>query len=173
MRKALPAKTLLPKIYTVLKERHRLHFTAGYTLVELIAVLALLGVMTALAVPRFTTLPYWHLEAASRRMAGDLRLLRQEAINSGGQYKAEFYIHLNRYTLTLPQGRRHVYLPDTVQFEGNTTFSGLPPAVHFNYLGRPSSGGTVILKTGDSLRYIIVAPVTGRVRISRTPPQNW
>ncbi len=146
----------------------------GFVLVELIAVLALLSLLAALAVPRLNFLTSsWHLDTASRQLASELRLLRQEAVKSGNQCKAEFYIYLNRYTLTTPQGKRHVYLPDTVTFEGSTTFSGLPPTLTFNSLGRPGSGGTVILKSGNAKRYIIITPVTGRIRVSLEPPQNW
>jgi len=145
----------------------------GYTLIELLAVLALLGLVASMTIPRFTTLSHWQLEAASRRMAGELRLLRQEAIGTGIQYRMEFYVHVNRYTLNRSGRREWVDLPQGVFFEGNTTFSGTPPSVHFNHLGRPGSGGTIILKSGDSRRYVIVAPVNGRVRISRTPPQHW
>ena len=145
----------------------------GYTLIELLTVLALLGLVASLSIPRLTALPHWQLEAVSRRMAGELRLLRQEAIGSGITYRMEFYVHVNRYTLNRSGKREWVDLPQGVIFEGNTTFSGMPPSVSFNHLGRPGSGGTVILRSGDYRRYVIVAPVTGRVRISRTPPQHW
>ena len=155
------------------QELSSLQNKGGYTLLEMLAVLSLLAILAGLALPRFTSMPYWQLDAASRQMAAELRLLRQAAINCGGKQRAEFYIYLNRYTLDTPGGRRHLYLPKEVQFEGTTTFNGLPPAVQFNCLGRPSSGGTVVLKSGAGRRYIIVTPVTGRVRVSRDPPQNW
>lgn len=145
----------------------------GYSLIELLAVLVLLGLVASLAMPRLGGLPHWQQEATSRRMAGELRLLRQEAIGSGITYRMEFYVHVNRYTLNRSGKREWVNLPQGVSFEGNTTFSGMPPSVSFNHLGRPASGGTVILRSGDYRRYVIVAPVTGRVRISRSPPQHW
>lgn len=146
---------------------------AGYTLIELLAVLVLIGLLGALAVPRFTAQPHWQLEAASRRMAGDLRLLRQEAVHAGELCRVEFYIYADRYLLTLPDGPQRVDLPAGVSFDGTTTFSGTPPVLQFNHLGRPGSGGTVILKAGEDFRYIIVTPVTGRVRVSRSQPEHW
>lgn len=146
----------------------------GYTILELLAVLSLLGLLTALAVPRFSSQQQWQLETASRRLAAEIRLLRQEAINSGETCKMEFYVNINRYTLTLPEGRRHVYLPEGISYVGTTTFSGRPPVLEFTSLGRPGTGGgTVTLDGGGQRRFVIVTPVTGRVRVSRTPPENW
>ena len=146
---------------------------AGYTLIELLAVLALLSLLTALAVPHFADRSQWHLDIASRRMAADLRLLRQTAINSGISCRVDFYIYHNHYTLRLPEGSRSVNFREEVQFDGTTTFDGTPPVLSFNHLGRPHRGGTIILKTSNAYRYIIVTPVTGRVRVSQTPPQHW
>lgn len=163
---------MLPQHNAVVKEC-RPFCPGGYTLIELLAVLALLGLVASLSIPRLTALPHWQLETASRRMAGELRLLRQEAISQGRPCRMEFYVHVNRYTLNRSGSRDWVDLPQEVIFEGNTTFPGLPPSVQFNHLGRPGSGGTIILRSGDYRRYVIVAPVTGRVRISRTPPLHW
>ncbi len=132
-----------------------------------------MGVLSALAIPRITLQANWQLEVISRRMAADLRLVRQSAIFYGEPCRIDFYIHMNRYTLKLPDETQQVDLPEGVSFDGNTTFPGKPPTIQFNSLGRPSSGGTVILKAGKTYRYIIVTPVTGRVRISRIPPQHW
>lgn len=150
-----------------------LYGVAGYTLIELLAVLAILSLVTTLAMPRFTSQHHWQLDSASRRMAADFRLLRHSAIFYGETCRVDFFIHVNRYEMRLPDERQRVDLPGEVEFLGNTTFSGTPPALRFNNMGRPSSGGTVILKAGNARRYIIVTPVTGRVRISRNPPQHW
>ena len=129
--------------------------------------------LSTLVIPRFTVQSNWQLEVITRRMAADLRLLRQSAIFYGEPCRVDFYIHMNRYTLKLHDDIQRVNLPGEVSYDGNTTFPGSPPALQFNSLGRPSSGGTVILKAGNAHRYIIVTPVTGRVRISRIPPQHW
>ncbi len=164
--------TLFRHVYTLGKQGS-VRCSAGYTLIELLAVLALFSLIATLAVPRFMSQNHWQLEAASRQMAADFRLLRQSAINYGEPCRVDFLVYINRYDLRLPDGRQRIYLPRAVEFKGNTTFSGSPPKLQFNNMGRPSSGGTVILKAGDARRYIIVTPVTGRVRISRTAPQQW
>lgn len=145
----------------------------GFTLLELLAVLALLVVLAAVALPRAGDLSRWRLKGAARILAGNLRLARQEAI-AGGYNKVVFYVYNNSYELCFSQKNSTVELPQGISFEGLTTFPGKPPSLHFNMLGHPSSGGTVILKTlGGEKIYIIMTPVTGRIRISREPPEHW
>jgi hypothetical protein len=54
----------------------------------------------------------------------------------------------------------------------NTNFTN--NRVNFNPNGSPSMGGTVTLKNkrGKEL-YVIMTPVTARVRVSPDPPENW
>ncbi|MCX6088854.1 MAG: prepilin-type N-terminal cleavage/methylation domain-containing protein [Candidatus Atribacteria bacterium] len=40
--------------------------------------------------------------------------------------------------------------------------------LYFYPTGTPSSGGTITLRVKDRLKYVIITPVTGRVRISDT-----
>lgn len=147
---------------------------AGVTLIELLAVLAILAILISVAWPRFPAASGKNLEGTARTLATHLRYVQQEAIISGKGCSIAFYVFHNSYRLQLPEGNERVYLPEGISFEGNTSFPGNPPSIHFNNLGRPSSGGTVILKCkNDELIYIIVAPVNGRVRISSTPPEGW
>lgn len=146
----------------------------GFTLLELLAVLALLSVLAAVTLPAAGTLSRWKLDGAARILAGNLRLARQEAIASGYNSKVVFYIYTNSYELRLSQKKSTVDLPRGVSFKGLTTFPGKPPSVHFNMFGHPSTGGTVVLKSSDGEKiYIIMTPVTGRIRISRDPPEHW
>ncbi len=146
----------------------------GFTLIELLAVMAIAALFAAVLWPRVPVHGRWKLETAARNLAGDLRLIRQAAITSGEFCRIEFYIYAQSYELRLPGNEREVYLPEGVYFEGFPTFQGDPPYVHFNMLGRPSGGGTVILKSREGHKlYIIVTPVIGRVRVSLEPPQHW
>ncbi len=151
--------------------------SGGFTLVELLAVMAIISLFAGLLLPRLDISARWKLEAAAHNLRSDLRLLRQEAITSGEECLVKFLIKTERYQLLLPENRQlFINLPEGIYFEGLTTFGGNPPVAAFNNLGHPcrSGGGTVVLKSekGDKL-YVIVLPVTGRVRVSRNPPANW
>ncbi len=159
-----------------LKESGSRRNRKGFTFLELVIVLALFGVILAIALPRLPSLSRRQLETAARKMAGDLRLTRSEAISSGEICKVKFFVYGDCYLLILTEKNQSVHLPEGIHFSGLTTFlteNGVP-FVHFNALGRPSGGGTAILQSQDGdERYIIVTPVTGRVRIANEPPQHW
>ncbi len=149
----------------------------GFTIIELVIVMALFGAILAIALPRLTSISRWQLEGAAGKMAGDLRLARSEAIFSGKVCRVTFFIYSGLYRLTLAENNQMIQLPEEIFFQGQTTFAtddSDNPFVYFTALGRPSRGGTVILESrnGDK-RYIIVTPVTGRVRISKDPPSHW
>lgn len=58
----------------------------GFTLVELIVAIALLAILTTLAVPSFTeTLRGWRRDSATRELASSLNLARSESIKSSRQ----------------------------------------------------------------------------------------
>lgn len=146
----------------------------GFTLIELLAVLAIISLCAAMLWPSVPVHGYRKLETAARGLADDLRLIRQAAITSGEPCRIDFYRYAQYYELHLPGKKQTVYLPEGICYGGIPSFAkssaGLP-FVHYNTLGNPSGGGTVILKSakGDKL-YIIVTPVIGRVRISSEPP---
>ncbi len=149
----------------------------AFTLIELLYVLVLLGLMVALAAPAVQGLGQkYNLEIAAITMATEMRKAQQRAITAGCGQILEFVAeHRYRitdgkteetYYVTLPEGvtRRAVNFPmsDNIRF------------LRFNYNGSPSSGGTVTLaNTSGAVRYVIVTPATGRVRISEEPPEHW
>ena len=146
----------------------------GFTLLEVIVVLSLLAVLVSLAVVTVAPLEHLKLQAAAHEMAGHLRNARQDAIASGQHSEIVFFIYATCYSLRLNDENRCIELPKGVQFKGKTTFPGTPPSVFFNPMGRPSRGGTIILQSSSGeRRYVIMTPVTGRVRISKEPPADW
>ena len=56
---------------------------SGFTLIELVMVLAIIGLITAIAAPRYAaSLARYRAESAARRVAADLALARREAAAS-------------------------------------------------------------------------------------------
>lgn len=145
----------------------------GFTLLELLCVLALIGILSSIIMPRLISLANWKLEGTARAMATDIRLVQQEALVHGESAEIFFLGSHNCYQLRLPEGSRMVYFPEEVSYKGATSFS-TDPFLKFTELGTPAGGGgTVTLQTSNgSKMYVIVTPVTGRVRVSKTPPST-
>jgi len=68
---------------------------AGFTLVELTLVVALLGLLLGLVVPRLPVIGENRLDAAARRIAGTVRYLYNEAALSGREHRLTFNLDSN------------------------------------------------------------------------------
>lgn len=150
----------------------------AFTLVELICVITLLGIIILIAAPALSGRASGRdLELTARTMAMDMRKSQQKAITTGWTQIIEFrrsagdYVLIDgktseRVIVKLPEGIRYV----TINFPETNRV----PRLFFRYTGAPNQGGTVSLENEkDDMYYIIVAPATGRVRISQTPPESW
>jgi general secretion pathway protein H len=136
--------------------------------------MALIALTTTIIVPSFSgVLASFKVNADTRKMASVLKLARQEAIMTGQPRTVVFYPGIQKYKIN---GESTYLLSPGVNFIGTTTFpkggNGLP-SCGFSPSGAPSSGGTVTLGNGSEKLYLIVNPVAGRIRISKTPPENW
>jgi prepilin-type N-terminal cleavage/methylation domain-containing protein len=151
---------------------------AGFTLVELLCVIALLGMIISLAAPAMTAVGgSRNLELAARSMAMDMRRTQQRSITAGWTQRIEFRIYNNDYRIK--DGKtgavERISLPEGVSYRSvNFPTDGGYHVLSFNRSGAPNRGGTVALANASGeLIYIIVTPATGRVRISESPPDNW
>lgn len=147
---------------------------AGITLVELLIVVSLLAVMSAVAIPVFRQAGTWALRAAATELAVRVRESRQQAIADGQNCYVIFYMYNGMVKLESPQGSEWVKLPQGITFAANNfplVVDGRP-TLYFRYTGAPNRGGHVALRDqrGNKL-YVIVTPVTGRVRTDSSPPR--
>lgn len=131
--------------------------------------------MLAIAIPTVSGLnEKWRLEEAAWRLASDMRLARQLAITTGKNTRFEFRWQANDYRMFLPVEKTTVKLPEGISYT-HTSFTLVGGVCGFSIssLGAPSSAGTVGFKNrrGGKL-YVIIAPATGRVRVSPEPPED-
>jgi prepilin-type N-terminal cleavage/methylation domain-containing protein len=152
----------------------------AFTLVELLCVVALLGLLAMIAMPAVQDVGRRRpLEIAARSLATDMRRCQQTAIVSGSGRCLEFLLYSNIYHYRIKNcstsETERISFPEGITYRSATfPTSGGIPRLRFNPDGAPNAGGTVVLqnKRGDIL-YVIITPATGRVRISDKPPDHW
>ncbi|KYO65837.1 GspH/FimT family protein [Thermovenabulum gondwanense] len=142
---------------------------SGFTLIELLIIIAIFAIITTLALPRFeSTLENFKLNLAGQQVARHIALAREKALSEGVTVRLIFDLHSkdNYQILVSIQGSKFV-LPPGVKFS-YTNFPG--NTLEFYPSGVPSQGGTVAISGKYKTYYVIVTPVTARVRIGDSPP---
>ena len=148
----------------------RLH--RGFTLVELLTTMLVLGILATAAVPSFvSSLMYHRVESAAVRLKRDLELARQTAVTRSTSCSLDFTT-ATAYTISNLESLDHVGLPYSVDLAGpphgvqvtSVDFSGTN-TVTFNGYGTPSSDGTVVLRAGTHQRQVEL-DVQGHVVVS-------
>jgi general secretion pathway protein H len=139
--------------------------TRGFTLIEMLVVLLVIGMALTVVPSLLSSLPGARLRAAADDMALTLKALRTRAIDSGTD-DALLIDPATRSYATLPNGARHAF-PAAVDAVDVTTAGSLPGggAVLFRFFADgTASGGTIRLHAGDRVAGIAVDWLTGRVR---------
>lgn len=108
-----------------------------------------------------------HLEEVARELAWDLRTAREEAILAEEVQIVSFYPNSNFYKRN---DGTTVKLDEQVSYAVSFT----EKRCCFAPSGAPAGGGTIAIKNKqNTIMYVIVNPVAGRVRISSEPPADW
>lgn len=159
----------------------------GFTLIELMIVIVIVGIAAAIAVPMMSSAASFQVRAAANMVAADLEYAKSLAISRGRPYSVVFNVGNESYQIVDQNGAAIVnpitkdpsYVVDfrsdgrldrvdiaTASFDGTN-------AVKFNYLGSPFNGsdadlnsGSVTLRAADATKTITVEPVTGYISVS-------
>ena len=151
---------------------HSINRTKGFTLIELMVVVGIISLLLGLGINGLDYLIQWNkLNTAAALLSSELKNSQSRAFYEGVWYKIEFQPTYERYKIFKEtELERKVQLENIDLFHTNFTDN----RVRFLPSGSPSMGGTVTLKNKrGKIIYVIMTPVTARVRVSPNPPENW
>jgi len=151
---------------------HSTNCTKGFTLIELMVIVLVICLLLGISINGLNHLIQWSkLNKAAALLSSQLKNIQSMAFYEGVYYKMQFWPALDRYRVyKQTELVEDIILEDVTLFNTNFTDNNL----YFYPSGVPGQGGTVTLKNKiGKILYIIMTPVTARVRVSTEPPENW
>jgi type II secretion system protein H len=149
--------------------------TRGFSLVEVLVVIAILAVVLAIAAPNFTAYrDNTNLREAARSISSDMQLAKQRAVSESRNYLINFDEAANTYTLQQETAPNLIIYTKTVG-AGNTAIKilGTPtfPSgnVTFQSRGTSTFGSLQLKNDRRPLVATISTQITGRVRVEYAP----
>jgi len=152
--------------------KHSNSHNKGYTLIGLMVVVGIISLLLAFSINALDNLQQWNkLSTAAALLSSELKNTQSRAFYEGVYYKLQFWPTLDRYRIyKKTELYKDIQLEDIDLFNTNFTNNNL----YFYPNGVPGQGGTVTLKNKrGKVLYVIMTPVTARVRVSPSPPENW
>jgi prepilin-type N-terminal cleavage/methylation domain-containing protein len=147
----------------------------GWTLLELLVVLGIMGILTSLALPSLQgMLAHYRLEGAVQGLVSDLRLARQTAIAERVPILMKLDPDLDRYTLEREGSPDQPIIPVRDYRDPNQGYYGID-LVHstkgdrlvFSPRGTTNSWTTILLRSAMGEEQQITLIATGRVKRSK------
>lgn len=147
--------------------------TRGFTLVELVLVIAIMSIAAAIASPRYAnSLRRYHLDAAAKRIAADIEHVGAYAKARSAPQTVVFDVAGCGYSsvgLQSPDRRQANYAVNLAKEPYRVTlvsadFGGSATATFTGY-GTPAGAGSVVVGAGSEGRRISLDAITGKASI--------
>lgn len=151
---------------------------AGFTLVELMVVLVVLAIVSAVVVPHAIQASDMEALSAARVLSADLQYAQDMAITTQQDVTVTFNVAASSYTLSNASGplihpiNKTDYVTAFATQRGfgevriQSASFGSDAFVTFDEVGSPSAGGSVQLQAGAYTCQVDVAATTGKVTVS-------
>lgn len=148
---------------------------AGFTLTEIVIVIAVLGLLAAVGVPSYLRyLPKYRLRSAARDLYSNLHLAKMAAIKTNQKSRVNYRVNPDQYTVSLL--KKTVILKDYgsgVKFEGPNKKTFAVDTITFNSRGT-SNSGYAYLSNSWNTDYYRVGPLTsGAIKLQRWSKGAW
>lgn len=145
----------------------------AYTIVELVMVIAIIGIVAGLAMPRFSSAVNSNrADVAARRVAADLAMLRLAARASSTSTTVTFSTTDNTYAMTgvsrTTGATQTVSLSSFPYYCKVSLASGTTASLTYNQYGVPTANLTVYLDCGKFRRTVTVDTTSGTPTLSAT-----
>ena len=144
----------------------------GYTLIEIVVVLAIVVVLWAVAAPRYgNSLCRYRAEQAARRIAADLLLARSQAKMTSKTRTLTFNTSGGTYSMDV-QGLAASSTQYSVNIAGDPYYASFASvsfnntsAVTFDQYGSCDNSGTIVVQCGGVQNTITVESTAGKVTV--------
>jgi|CXWL01.1.fsa_nt_gi prepilin-type N-terminal cleavage/methylation domain-containing protein len=152
----------------------------GFSMVELFCVVVIIGILSAMAVPRFgNSIALHSADAAARRIAADIELARRHALTTSTSQTVRLQSgKLANYTLVGVPHPNHPRQPYTVSLAKDCYGVGLESydvggdlELVFDMYGVPDSAGQLVIRIGAHTRTIAIDAKTGRTMFDASVSQ--
>lgn len=139
---------------------------AGFTLLELIVVLAIMGLVVGFAIPALTSSSGTELRASARTLAAALRRTRNHAVSTNSA--AALSVDVDKHQFAVAGERRTRTLPTSVKLKLFTARSELDSEARGRIRFFPdgsSTGGRVTLSGKGGIYSVDIDWLTGRIQL--------